>query len=105
MFTTSPSDAGTGVPPIIGPDGLLLGTFAAYHRSPGRPPDDNQDFLTQASQLAAILIAHQHRSEDLGKSLETFRGIFNSTSEALFIQTEDGTFLDVNTGAEQRWRS
>lgn len=87
--------------PIIGPDGILLGTFAAYHQSPARPLNESLDFVTQASQLAAILIAHQHRSEDLGKSLETFRGIFNSTSEALFIQTEDGTFLDVNTGAEQ----
>ncbi|MBL8429542.1 MAG: EAL domain-containing protein [Dechloromonas sp.] len=87
--------------PIIGPDGLLLGTFAAHHRSPGHPQDEYLSFLTQACQLAAVLIAHQRRSQDLGKSLEAFRSIFNSTSEALFIQSEDGTFLDVNAGAEQ----
>ena len=87
--------------PIIGPDGLLLGTFAAYHRSPSSPHDEDLGFLTQACQLAALLIDHQHRSQELSGSLETFRGIFNSTSEALFIQAEDGTFLDVNTVAEQ----
>jgi len=87
--------------PIIGPDGMLLGTFAAYHQSPARPPEESLDLLTQACQLAALLIAHQRRSQDLGESLETFRDIFNSTSEALFIQAEDGSFLDANTGAEQ----
>jgi len=87
--------------PIIGPDGLLLGTLAAYHRTPARPREDDLGRLTQACQLAALLIAHQRRSRELGKSQETFHGIFNSVSEALFIQAEDGTFLDVNAGAEQ----
>lgn len=87
--------------PIIGPDGLLLGTFAAYHRLPSQPREEDLGCLMQACQLAALLIAHQHRSHDLDKSLETFRGIFNSVSEALFIQSADGTFLDVNAGAEQ----
>jgi diguanylate cyclase (GGDEF)-like protein/PAS domain S-box-containing protein len=87
--------------PIIGADGRLLGTFAAHNRSPAQPNDAELGVLTQACQLAALIIAHQYRSEDLNQSLETFRGIFNSVSEALFIQAEDGTFLDVNTGAEQ----
>jgi len=87
--------------PIIGRDGLLLGTFTAYHRTPARPQEHDVGFLTQACQLAALLIDHQHRAQELGKSLETFHGIFNSVSEALFIQAEDGSFLDVNTGAEQ----
>lgn len=87
--------------PIIGPDGLLLGTFAAYHRLPSLPREEDLGYLTQACQLAALLIAHQHRSQELSRSLETFHGIFNRISEALFIQSEDGTFLDVNTGAEQ----
>jgi diguanylate cyclase (GGDEF)-like protein/PAS domain S-box-containing protein len=87
--------------PIIGPDGLLLGTLAAYHRSPTQPREVDLGLLTQACQLAAILIAHQRRSQELGKTLETFRGIFDSTSEALFIQSENGTFLDVNAVAEQ----
>ena len=87
--------------PIIGPDGMLLGTFAAYHRLPSQPREEDLGCLMQACQLAALLIAHQHRSRELDKSLETFRGIFNSVSEALFIQSEDGIFLDVNAGAEQ----
>ena len=87
--------------PIIGADGLLLGTFAAHNRLPTQPTETELGFLTQACQLAALLIAHQHRSQDLKRSQETFLGIFNRISEALVILAEDGTFLDVNVGAEQ----
>ncbi|MBS1140009.1 MAG: putative signaling protein [Proteobacteria bacterium] len=86
--------------PIIGPDGLLLGTFAAFSRAPARPSEKELGILTLACQLAALLIDHHHRSLELGGSLETFQGIFNSISEALVILGEDGRFLDVNSGAE-----
>ncbi len=86
--------------PICGPDGLLLGAFLAHHESATRPSEEYLGLLTQASHLAALVIAHQRRSNELGRSLETFRGIFDSISQALFIQAEDGSFLDVNLGAE-----
>src|SRR6185369_13905748 len=87
--------------PILGPAGELLGIFAAYHQTPARPRDDDLARLSQASQLAGLVIAHQRSATRLERSLETFRGIFDSVSEALFIQSEDGSFLDVNSGAEQ----
>ncbi|WP_265947016.1 PAS domain S-box protein [Dechloromonas sp. A34] len=87
--------------PILGPAGELLGIFAAYHQTPARPRDDDLAQMNQASQLAGLVIAHQRSATRLERSLETFRGIFDSVSEALFIQSEDGSFLDVNRGAEQ----
>ncbi len=37
--------------------------------------------------------------ESLRNSEETFKGIFNNTTEAIYVQDEDGVFLDVNQGA------
>ena len=87
--------------PVLGPEGELLGTFAAYHKTPAVPSDEDLARLSQASQLVALVLVHHRNANKLEKSLETFRGIFDSISEALFIQAEDGSFLDVNPGAEQ----
>ncbi len=87
--------------PILGPQGQLLGTFAAHGTAPGRPSDKQQALLTQSSQLTALILAHHHGADQLQKSLDTFRGIFDSVSEALFVQAENGRFLDANLGAEQ----
>jgi len=87
--------------PILAPDGRLIGTFSAYHSKPSGPTEEQQALLTQSCQLAALILAHHQGAESLQKSLETFRGIFDSISEALFIQAENGTFLDVNIGAEK----
>lgn len=87
--------------PILGPDGELFGIFGVYHQMPATPGDGDLALLAQTSQLAGLVIAHQRGATRLERSLETFRGIFNSVSEALFIQAEDGSFLDLNSGAER----
>jgi len=87
--------------PILGQQGELLGTFAAYHATPGQPAEEDIGLLTQASQLSALVIAHQRNDALQQASLDTFRGIFDSVDDALFIQADDGTFLDVNHGVER----
>lgn len=87
--------------PIMSPQGELLGTFTAYLATPGVPADEQQAVLTHACQLNALILAHHQGAENLQKSLDTFRGIFDSISEALLIQAADGSFLDANLGAEQ----
>jgi len=87
--------------PVIGTNGQLLGTFTAYYPSPTSPQDDYLGLLTQAAQLTALIIERQLGSQELESSLATFRGIFDSIGEALFIQGEDRRFLDINTSAEQ----
>ncbi len=87
--------------PILSPQGELLGVFSAYHTTPNVPDEEQQTILQHAGQLAALILAHSKGSQSLRDSLDTFRGIFDSISEALFIQAEDGTFLDVNLAAER----
>ncbi|MBS1129925.1 MAG: diguanylate cyclase/phosphodiesterase with sensor(s) [Proteobacteria bacterium] len=87
--------------PVIGTNGQLLGTFTAYYPSPTSPHEDYLGLLLQAAQLTALVIERQNSLQDQERSLATFRGIFDSIGEALFIQGEDRRFLDVNTSAEQ----
>jgi len=87
--------------PILGPQGELLGTFAAYHAQPTQPAEEDVGRLIQASQLSAVVIAHQRQSSQQQASLDTFRGIFDSVDDALFIQAADGSFLDLNHGVER----
>jgi PAS domain S-box-containing protein len=87
--------------PMFSPSGELLGTFAAYHRNTRLPHPEEQELLRLASQLAALVISQHRQAEQLAASLSTFRGIFDSVDEALFIINCDGILLDQNARAEQ----
>jgi diguanylate cyclase (GGDEF)-like protein/PAS domain S-box-containing protein len=87
--------------PMFSPNGELLGTFAAYHRNTRLPHPEEQELLRLASQLAALVISQHRQAEQLAASLSTFRGIFDSVDEALFIINRDGILLDQNARAEQ----
>ncbi len=45
----------------------------------------------------------KYAEEALRHSEESYRGLFNSVSEAIYIQDRDGKFLDVNDGAVQMY--
>ena len=85
---------------LLGPDQELLGTFAAYQETPGKVPDGNRETIRQASQLAALLISQQRQSAELQSSRNTFRQLFETVANALFVLDADGRFLDVNPAAE-----
>jgi PAS domain S-box-containing protein len=42
-------------------------------------------------------------AEAIRKSEESYRGLFNSATEAIYIQDEKGLFVDVNKGAEKMY--
>lgn len=49
-------------------------------------------------------IADQKRVEDkLHESLASYKGLFDSVSDAIYIHKEDGVFMDVNIGAAQMY--
>ena len=49
-------------------------------------------------------ISERIKSEKaLKESEDNYRGIFNSTSDAIYIQNKDGIFVDVNGGAEKMY--
>ena len=57
--------------------------------------------LTQ--KLQDELTARREAEEALRASQSTFEGIFNSVTETIYIQDENGVFLDVNLGAEKMY--
>ncbi len=49
-------------------------------------------------------ISEKRKFEEALKASEaSYRGLFNSVKEAIYIQAEDGSFLDVNEGAEKMY--
>src|SRR6185369_8267554 len=53
--------------PIISSSGLLLGTFAIYHRAPATPSEDETALIQQASAFAGIAIERSNgEAERLG---------------------------------------
>ncbi|WP_295009415.1 EAL domain-containing protein [uncultured Dechloromonas sp.] len=87
--------------PVLGSHGQLLGTFTAYYRSPAKPTEAYLGLIAQAAHMTALIVEHLRNAEERSSSLNTFRGIFDSIGEALFIQADDRRFLDANSSAEQ----
>lgn len=55
-------------------------------------------------QSSVIDITKRRKTEELLKESETsYRGLFNSVSESIYIQDESGVFLDVNDGASKMY--
>ena len=55
-------------------------------------------------QSSVIDITNRRKTEELLKESETsYRGLFNSVSESIYIQDENGIFLDVNEGASNMY--
>lgn len=95
------ADGAAGAIPIVGADGQHLGAILCNCLNAHDTSRQPEGFIRQASQLAALVIEHEQRARQLSLSLETFRGIFDRIGQALFIQAADGSFIDVNTEAEQ----
>lgn len=87
--------------PIFSPDGELLGTFTAYHSKTRIPTPEQEELLRLSSQLAALVISQHRQADQLAASLTTFRGIFDSVDNALFILDQNGLLLDLNPRVEQ----
>ena len=100
-FATSAGLSAGWAEPIFGSQGKVIGTFAAYHKDEFSPSEEQQTQLNVACQMAAMIIQHHRNGQTLEASLNTFHGIFNSASEAIFVLDAAGCALDVNLGAEQ----
>jgi PAS domain S-box-containing protein len=55
------------------------------------------------SERLAVENARKKSEEELLKSRQTFFDLYNSVSEAIYIQDNNGVFLDVNKGAEEMY--
>jgi PAS domain S-box-containing protein len=49
------------------------------------------------------ITARKHAEEELSKSRQTYLDLYNTVSEAIYIQDEQGVFIDVNLGAARMY--
>jgi PAS domain S-box-containing protein len=89
------------IEPIIDHQDRLLAVMAAFNAKPAVPDAGQSALLMQAAQVVSLMLIHQRGAEETQNSQTTFRGIFDSINEAIFIQARDGTFLDANAAAEK----
>jgi PAS domain S-box-containing protein len=54
--------------PIFDPQRRVLGTFALYLRSPGRPHDRHWELIEMATSTAAIAIERKHADDEIARS-------------------------------------
>lgn len=62
-------------------------------------PIFEDDSVTRVIGVATDITERIKADESLRKSESSYRGLFNSVAEAIYIQDRDGHFLDINDGA------
>ncbi len=65
--------------------------------------DAEVDALRAAANTLGTAIERKNYEEALANSESSYRGLFNSVREAVYIQDKDGHFIDVNEGAVQMY--
>ncbi len=95
--------------PIINGQGEIVGCFELHNKPGGF--DEHDLMLLQnlaastsiAIENSRMILRHKQAEEKIKISEQTYRGIINSIDEAIYILDKDGTFLDVNDGAEKMY--
>ncbi|WP_459975715.1 GAF domain-containing sensor histidine kinase [Nocardioides pyridinolyticus] len=71
--------------PIVGRDGLPVGTFAVYHSEPHHPVGREELLVDRFTHLASVAIEHAALLKDLMESEERFRRSFDDNSLGMAI--------------------
>jgi PAS domain S-box-containing protein len=69
----------------------------------GRVSYDEQGNFIQSHSIFTDITKRKLTEIALKESEESFRGLFNSVLEAIYLQDENGTFIEVNKGAEEMY--
>ena len=76
----------------------VLGTFAIYHRVAHMPVASDIYLIEQSAKLASLAIERKQAEADLIRSELKFHSLYDSTSDALLMLTEQG-FFECNNAA------
>jgi len=76
---------------------FLLGDVTII--TPKNSPLANTEVIEAFIKLSAVALHRSQANEELLESEESYRGLFNSISSAVYIMDREGKFLDVNDGA------
>jgi PAS domain S-box-containing protein len=80
--------------PIFDAERRVLGTFALYFRSPGRPAERHRQLIDIATHTAAIAIGKRREEEALRASEERFRQLAENINEIFFVIKGDGSAVE-----------
>ncbi|GAA4392693.1 hypothetical protein GCM10023153_11950 [Ornithinibacter aureus] len=83
--------------PIVGRDGMPVGTFAVYHPLPHRPAARERLLVDRFTHLASVAIDHAGLIGDLVASEERFRRSFDDNSLGMALLGLDRTIARTNT--------
>lgn len=81
--------------PIRSSDGVVVGTFAIYHRDVHAPTADDIDLIEQTALLAAIAIDSHRALERLKTSEQRYRRLVENVNEGISV-VQDGLIRYVN---------
>lgn len=84
--------------PIKDKAGVVIGTFAIYHRSPHAPVDKDIRMIEQAAELVAIVLQHFETELLVRKTQDELGLIYNSSIDTMWL-------MDVEPGDKFRFRS
>ncbi|WP_428422244.1 PAS domain-containing protein [Methylibium sp.] len=78
--------------PILGEGGIVLGSFATYHRRPRVPSRADMDHIAETAQIASVAIERKRGEQALRSSEERLQRALNASQLALWD-------LDLTTGS------
>ena len=87
--------------PIMSNEGRVLGTFASYLFTPGRPTAQHLESIATAAQLASIAIERNRAARELERSQQRYRSLFDQHPDAVFSIDLQGRLVSVNAAAER----
>jgi PAS domain S-box-containing protein len=98
IIAGTPPKTWLGVPLKIG--NKVTGVVAVHsYKDANLFSEKDMGILEFVSDEIARAIIRKQAEEELKESEESYRGLFNSATDAIYIQDKDGVFVDVNEGA------
>lgn len=82
--------------PIVSHKGDVMGSFAMYYREPRAPTSEDRRMIDIAAHIAGIAIERKLAEDALRHSEERNRATLRAVPDLIFVQNEEGVYLDFH---------
>jgi PAS domain S-box-containing protein len=82
--------------PIRAADGVVLGTFAVYHKEPREPTAEESTGIDSVAALVGIALGRDRSARQIEESQQRFRSLFERSPSSVFAYDLDGRIIDCN---------